>query len=131
MVRQVVKQGGITSLWSGLVPTLWRDAPFSAIYWSFFELFKRSIKGSLGDSSSPPPSKSVLFIVDFTSGATAGMLSAVITTPIDVIKTRRQMFLTPNQVSLQISLSFLLFFVCACVRELTAGFGPETSDAIG
>jgi len=88
-LRAVVKNGGIMSLWSGLTPTIWRDAPFSAIYWSSYEYFKRSILPVVGYKHK--------FFVDFFSGATAGMLAALFSHPFDVIKTRRQMHIPTNQ----------------------------------
>ncbi len=41
-VRKLVQMGGVLRLWAGLPPTLLRDAPFSAIYWSSYEWIKRS-----------------------------------------------------------------------------------------
>ena len=40
-VGHMIRQRGIQSLWTGLPITLWRDVPFSAIYWTFYEGFKR------------------------------------------------------------------------------------------
>jgi solute carrier family 25 protein 39/40 len=80
---KVVNRGGIKSLWAGLPPTILRDAPFSAIYWSAYECISRWI--------SRHSKKERGFAIDFVSGACAGMLAAIFTTPIDVIKTRRQM----------------------------------------
>jgi len=88
-LRAIVKNGGVMSLWSGLTPTIWRDAPFSAIYWSSYEYFKRSILPIAGNKNK--------FFVDFFSGATAGMLAAIFSHPFDVIKTRRQMQIPTNK----------------------------------
>lgn len=49
-----VKDNGFLSLWKGLVPTLWRDVPFSVVYWYGYEFLRRNIRermdsrGSLG-----------------------------------------------------------------------------------
>jgi solute carrier family 25 protein 39/40 len=37
ILRQLVLEDGFRSLWKGMVPMLWRDVPFSAIYWSLAE----------------------------------------------------------------------------------------------
>lgn len=83
---QQVRSSGVMSLWRGLSPTLWRDVPFSAIYWVCVEQFKlRLVRPDLPDASSENISAS------FIAGAGAGMIAATATTPFDVIKTQRQM----------------------------------------
>ena len=80
---KIVRQGGFTSLWRGLSPTLWRDVPFSALYWLLYEKIKIiSLENSTKNQS--------VFFLSFISGATAGSIAAFLTTPFDVIKTRRQ-----------------------------------------
>ena len=79
--RSIVKKGGFTSLWRGLSPTLWRDVPFSALYWLLYEQMKTTIGTDANQS---------IFFTSFVSGATAGSIAAFLTTPFDVIKTRRQ-----------------------------------------
>ncbi|XP_035214482.1 solute carrier family 25 member 40-like isoform X3 [Stegodyphus dumicola] len=74
---QLVKQRGLISLWHGWVPTLLRDVPFSAIYWSIYEHLKLL---------KPEPS----FTHSFVFGALSGTVAAAFTTPFDVIKTHRQ-----------------------------------------
>jgi solute carrier family 25, member 39/40 len=37
ILRQLVLENGFRSLWKGMVPMLWRDVPFSAVYWSLAE----------------------------------------------------------------------------------------------
>ncbi|PVU96849.1 hypothetical protein BB561_000926 [Smittium simulii] len=39
-LRSLVRVNGISTLWAGLIPTLYRDVPFSAIYWLSFEKLK-------------------------------------------------------------------------------------------
>lgn len=81
IMLELVRSRGIVHLWTGLAPTLWRDVPFSIIYWSSYEYIKHAIQP--GDKRG--------FLVNFVSGAGAGCLAASFTTPIDVVKTRRQM----------------------------------------
>ena len=35
--RTIVRQSGVFGLWRGLEPTLWRDVPFSGVYWLALE----------------------------------------------------------------------------------------------
>ncbi|KAG0303426.1 hypothetical protein BGZ98_006665 [Dissophora globulifera] len=85
----MVRAEGVLSLWRGLGPTLWRDVPFSAIYWMGYENIK---KQTIAWDLSRHPQKPVLneFEIAFTSGALSGMIAATLTTPFDVAKTRRQ-----------------------------------------
>lgn len=79
----MVKVEGFQSLWSGLGLTLWRDVPFSSVYWLMVE----------GVRSLFPPAqtKSDIFRESFIAGCISGMAAAALTTPFDVGKTRRQL----------------------------------------
>lgn len=79
-VRALVHTQGVRSLWRGLGPTLWRDVPFSGIYWASYEGWKHSFERR-GQSGA---------WVAFISGAISGTSAALITSPFDVLKTRRQ-----------------------------------------
>jgi solute carrier family 25, member 39/40 len=37
VLRELAVEGGVRSLWKGMTPMLWRDVPFSTIYWSLAE----------------------------------------------------------------------------------------------
>ncbi|KAL3280279.1 hypothetical protein HHI36_017773 [Cryptolaemus montrouzieri] len=79
-LKMLIKQDGFKALWMGVIPTLCRDVPFSAIYWTNYETFKRI----LWSSNQPSFTKS------FVSGGLAGMIAATFTTPFDVVKTHQQ-----------------------------------------
>ncbi|KAM6498167.1 Mitochondrial carrier domain containing protein [Amanita muscaria] len=98
-VRGLVHRHGVTFLWRGLEPTLWRDVPFSGIYWASYESCKKAFqrRGHTGAW------------VAFTSGAASGMLAAVITSPFDVLKTRRQALIMSSSHQ-RISSTSSLFF---------------------
>ena len=79
-----ISQSGYVGLYRGVLATLARDVPFSAIYWTCFEMAKET---SMKWNEHEKP-----FLIDtFTSGAFAGAIAATITTPVDVLKTLRQM----------------------------------------
>lgn len=79
--RTIVQEGRLRSLWSGLTPTLYRDVPFSALYWTFYEFLKQEQAKRNRHG----------FSANFFSGFVAGGISATATLPFDVVKTRMQM----------------------------------------
>lgn len=98
-LRTMVHSQGYTSLWRGLTLTMWRDVPFSGIYWWGYE----AVRDRLTDMRDPPHSRrrprsksrdsgnhTSTFVDSFVAGATSGAIASVITTPFDVGKTRQQ-----------------------------------------
>ena len=95
-------------LWTGVLPTLARDVPYSAMYWFALEHLRdaataaaaRSRTGGGADSgasSTPPPTRRETLGINFFSGAIAGGAVAALTTPLDVVKTRVQIRDVPTQ----------------------------------
>ncbi|GMR43885.1 hypothetical protein PMAYCL1PPCAC_14080, partial [Pristionchus mayeri] len=82
-VRATTGTHGWRGLYLGLVPTLWRDVPFTAIYWSCYETAKSRFLAAKGTDEMD-------FAPAFLSGAISGTIAAVVTTPFDVVKTSRQ-----------------------------------------
>lgn len=84
-----IKRGGISVIFRGLGLTLWRDVPFSGIYWSTYEYITHMLKTktALNDDS---PTDFALFLRSFIGGSLAGITAAVFTNPFDVGKTRMQ-----------------------------------------
>lgn len=81
-IRTVARSQGISTLWRGLGPTLWRDVTFSGLYWALYEKSKTTLEEK-GYHGVP---------VAFASGSVSGTIAAVMTNPFDVVKTRRQAF---------------------------------------
>ncbi|KAI3645151.1 hypothetical protein MP228_011315 [Amoeboaphelidium protococcarum] len=90
-IRQMVRSQGRLSLWRGLSPTLWRDVPFSALYWYGYESIRSDLKQRYQLNHDDPGSEYKQIMADFVAGAASGSVAAYITTPFDVVKTRRQM----------------------------------------
>ncbi|KAF1956486.1 mitochondrial carrier protein-like protein [Byssothecium circinans] len=112
-MRAMVTTQGVHSLWRGLTLTLWRDVPFSALYWWGYEYGRNVVTDMRGRaearrdgsefrmgrgqerirrrSRSRGREKHGATLVDsFIAGAGSGAVAAFVTTPFDVGKTRQQ-----------------------------------------
>jgi solute carrier family 25 protein 39/40 len=85
-IQNIMRADGALSLWRGYTATCWRDVPFSIVYWYGFEAFKARIL----DPAKNNPIRHYSFLTSFVAGGGSGMIAAFVTTPFDVIKTRRQ-----------------------------------------
>ncbi|KAK7397718.1 Carrier protein, mitochondrial [Neonectria punicea] len=105
-IREMVGTRGYTALWRGLTLTLWRDVPFSGLYWWGYE----SIRSRLTDMreqrhghvlstdhlseerrrSQIHENHTETFLDSFAAGAMSGTFASIVTTPFDVGKTRTQ-----------------------------------------
>lgn len=87
-LQTILRNEGLGSLYRGWRPTMWRDVPFSAIYWLCLEEMKAYFLSRIDDRTTPSTSEQIG--ISFISGATAGIIAASCTTPFDVVKTRHQ-----------------------------------------
>uniref|UniRef100_A0A7E4UN84 Solute carrier family 25 member 40 n=1 Tax=Panagrellus redivivus TaxID=6233 RepID=A0A7E4UN84_PANRE len=83
---KTIRNDGYIALWRGLGPTILRDIPFSALYWTTFEALKKEFMRYFNRDRTD-------FAISFTCGAISGTVAAVVTLPFDVIKTHRQITL--------------------------------------
>jgi len=81
------KENGFRNLWRGVAPTLWRDVPFSAIYWTLYENTKARYLNRYANSSNR---KRETIFASFWAGASSGVIAATLTHPFDLVKTRKQ-----------------------------------------
>lgn len=89
-LEYTIRRNGILSLWRGLIPTLLRDVPFSIFYWVGYEYLKQNI-GQFQSFSDHPR------LVALISGGTSGATAALLTNPLDVVKTHMQVGLGEPQ----------------------------------
>ncbi|KAI9810340.1 MAG: hypothetical protein M1827_006307 [Pycnora praestabilis] len=106
-LNDMVHVQGYTSLWRGLTLTMWRDVPFSGIYWWGYEAVRNSLTDARERSngrgtklassqtrvrslSRSQENHTATFVDSFIAGAASGGVAAVVTTPFDVGKTRQQ-----------------------------------------
>lgn len=83
VLARAVARDGWRSLWRGTVATLYRDVPFSALYWVVAEEARTRLASSWG-------ARRDALSVNLVAGLVAGASAAVTTHPFDVIKTRAQ-----------------------------------------
>lgn len=85
-LRTIYCNEGIKGLCCGLLPTLFRDAPFSGLYLMFYTQAKAAVPADwLNTSSATPP-------IHFSCGVVAGLLASAVTQPADVLKTKMQLY---------------------------------------
>ncbi|KAK2625491.1 hypothetical protein QTJ16_004803 [Diplocarpon rosae] len=113
-IGQMVATHGYSSLWRGLTLTMWRDVPFSGIYWLGYETIRgqltearerrrgRTLSTEVSRTRARNRSQSRenhynTFLDSFVAGASSGAVAAILTMPFDVGKTRRQIFVDPEK----------------------------------
>jgi len=92
---------GPSVLFRGLIPSLWKDVPFSAIYWLGYEQLRKRLLLRFPGPAGAEPGKDLrtVFRTSFAAGALSGSFAAVLTCPFDVIKTRQQVFIFDRAVA--------------------------------
>jgi len=87
-LQQVISKEGPRGLWRGSTITLFRDVPFSMVYWFGYEHIAEHLRGiaflSHHDQQEAAPG------VAFVAGASSAVVATCLTMPFDVIKTRQQ-----------------------------------------
>ncbi|CAN9351115.1 unnamed protein product [Alternaria sp. RS040] len=81
--RTIARTEGYSALFHGYKATLWRDLPFSALQFAFYEEERDWAKRYMGSNNIGLP-------LEIITAGTAGGMAGVITTPLDVVKTRIQ-----------------------------------------
>jgi hypothetical protein len=82
-LRTIVRQEGFSALFHGYKATIFRDLPFSALQFAFYEQEQAMAKEWVGK-------RDIGLGLEIATAATAGGMAGVITCPLDVVKTRIQ-----------------------------------------
>ncbi|KAI9668944.1 MAG: hypothetical protein M1817_005167 [Caeruleum heppii] len=91
--RTIVRQEGFSALFYGYKATIFRDLPFSALQFAFYEQGQTWAKIWAGG-------KDIGLPMEFVTGGAAGGLAGIITCPLDVVKTRIQTQVNPTEQSI-------------------------------
>lgn len=81
--RTIIHQEGFSALYHGYKATIYRDLPFSALQFAFYEQEQNLAKQWVGQ-------RDIGLSLEILTAATAGGMAGVITCPLDVVKTRIQ-----------------------------------------
>lgn len=96
-LRRMVHAEGAWTLWRGLSTTLWRDVPFSGIYWMSYEGSKDHLRHWHREGP----------LAAFIGGAISGTFAAILTSPFDILKTRRQAMMSSPSSTLSAALQLI------------------------
>ncbi|EEB08494.1 solute carrier family 25 member 40 [Schizosaccharomyces japonicus yFS275] len=77
-----VSENGILSAWRGVGLTLVMNIPFSSIYWYSYEKLRKTYDQKFHSNGN--------FMESFICGGLAGTFASIVTHPVDVVKTHRQ-----------------------------------------
>lgn len=86
--RTIIRYEGLSALFYGYKATIFRDLPFSALQFAFYEQEQKWAKEWV-------KSRDIGLGLEILTGATAGGMAGVITCPLDVVKTRIQTQVNP------------------------------------
>ncbi|KAL8509246.1 hypothetical protein ACS0TY_016441 [Phlomoides rotata] len=85
-VKRVLVEEGIGAFYASYRTTVVMNAPFTAVHFATYEATKRGLMEVSPESGGEDEN----LLVHATAGAAAGALAAVLTTPLDVVKTQLQ-----------------------------------------
>ncbi|KAL0922995.1 hypothetical protein M5K25_007035 [Dendrobium thyrsiflorum] len=82
---RVFREEGLRAFYASYRTTVVMNAPFTAVHFATYEASKRALM-----EVSPDNASDERLVVHATAGAAAGALAALVTTPLDVVKTQLQ-----------------------------------------
>lgn len=124
-VRNTLAREGWTGFYRGYLTTVMREIPFSLIQFPLWEFFKSALRSSKSGTDHPAvePYESAM------CGALAGGISAGLTTPLDVAKTRIMLAAAGSDMARKQSTVFAVKTVWSekGIRGLFAGVAPRVT----
>lgn len=111
VAKTVISQNGVLSLWRGLSPMLLRDVPFSIIFWLGYEELKWRFSYTFPVQ--------YLSLMPFVAGSLSGGVAAIITTPLDVVKTHMQVEIGESTGSVRLGMGS----VTMVMRNIVSKYG--------
>lgn len=88
-LKSIAQSEGLAGLYRGLGPTVLSNAPFSALYYTFYTRLQAKLS----------PDRKPSTAINFVSGTIAAVAATLITQPADVVRTRVQLGLSSKTVS--------------------------------
>lgn len=82
-LNTIAREEGIRGLYRGLGPTILANAPFSALYYTFYTRLQERLRKVGSDLPNPA--------INFASGTLAAVAATLLTQPADVVRTRVQL----------------------------------------
>ena len=122
VVRQLLKEGGIRSVYRGSAITLARDGPGSAAYFATYEIIKRNLTPK--DENGKPGKLSLTAVC--AAGGAAGVAMWIPVFPVDTIKSRLQ----SEEGNLGISKTIRQLYSRGGVKAFFPGMGPAMARAV-
>ena len=111
-LAKVFQEEGIAALWRGVGTTMWRDVPFSMVYWLGYENLKAGLGcgrkvvegggaggGGVAVELAEDRGSADFLLRSLVAGAVSGVVASLLTHPFDVVKTQRQVVVVDDAAS--------------------------------
>ena len=97
-LRTIMRTEGLSALFYGYKATIFRDLPFSALQFAFYEQEQDWARRWAGG-------RDIGLALEVLTASTAGGLAGIITCPLDVVKTRIQTQINPSEIPASATIS--------------------------